>query len=360
MASKPQQVLGYAARDASGHLSPFTFQRRPTGADDVAFNVSYCGICHSDLHCLKNDWKFSSFPLVPGHEIVGIVKEVGSNVSNFEIGDHVGVGCLVGACGSCDACELNLDQYCESIIPTYNGIDVDGSTTRGGYSTIMLANHRFVFKMPINLPLDQAAPLLCAGISVYSPMKHFNMIEKGKKLGVVGLGGLGHMAIKFGKAFGLEVTVISSSPHKEKEAKEFLSVDHFLLSTNVEEMQKSRKTLDYIIDTISAEHAIDPLLNMLKIDGKLVFLGLPPTPLQLQAFSIIGGRRLIAGSGIGGVRETQEMLDFCGKHNITSIVEKVPISDVNKAMERLEKGDVKYRFVIDVANSLKSENIAPI
>lgn len=348
-------VEGWAARDESGILSPFNFTRRKTGPHDVTFKIVYCGICHSDLHQIRNEWKGSQYPMVPGHEIVGTVVEVGSEVKNFSTGDRVGVGCMVGSCHHCDSCSKGQEQYCEKVIWTYGSTDVDGSVTFGGYSSLMVCNQSFVVKVPENLPLDAAAPLLCAGITVYSPMKYFQMTEPGKSLGVVGLGGLGHMAVKFGKAFGLKVTVISTSPSKEKEAREVLGADHFVISKDEKQMQGEAKSVDYIIDTVSANHPVEPLLNLLKVNGKLVIVGLPEKPVQFAAPAVVMGRRFVGGSLIGGVKETQEMLDFCGEHNICCMIEKIPMEYVNTAMERLVKGDVKYRFVIDAAPSLKCE-----
>lgn len=348
-------VEGWAARDESGILSPFNFTRRKTGPHDVTFKIVYSGICHSDLHQIRNEWKGSQYPMVPGHEIVGTVVEVGSEVKIFSAGDRVGVGCMVGSCHHCDSCSKGQEQYCEKVIWTYGSTDVDGSVTFGGYSSLMVCNQSFVVKVPENLPLDAAAPLLCAGITVYSPMKYFQMTEPGKSLGVVGLGGLGHMAVKFGKAFGLKVTVISTSPSKEKEAREVLGADHFVISKDEKQMQGAAKSVDYIIDTVSANHPVEPLLNLLKVNGKLVIVGLPEKPVQFAAPAVVMGRRFVGGSLIGGVKETQEMLDFCGEHNICCMIEKIPMEYVNTAMERLVKGDVKYRFVIDAAPSLKCE-----
>lgn len=350
-----QPALGYAAQDASGYLAPFSFKRRATGADDVSFKITHCGICHTDLHQIKNEWKMSMYPMIPGHELVGIVTEIGSNVEKFKLGDHVGVGCMVGSCGECDACEKHVEQYCDKVIWTYGSVDMDGSPTYGGYSNLMVVNQKFLMRVPDNLPLDTAAPLLCAGITVYSPMKYFGMTEmRGAKFGVVGLGGLGHMAVKFGTAFGMEVTVISTSPHKEKEAKELLGAHHFLVSKDEEAMKKSFKTLDFIIDTVAVAHPIDPLLNLLKVNGKLVLVGIPEHPLQLTPGSMVFGRRLLAGSSIGGIAETQEMLDFCGENNITATIENISMDYVNTAMERLQYSDVKYRFVLDIGDSLKA------
>uniref|UniRef100_A0A0D6QRS6 Enoyl reductase (ER) domain-containing protein n=1 Tax=Araucaria cunninghamii TaxID=56994 RepID=A0A0D6QRS6_ARACU len=349
-------VIGWAAHDESGILTPFKFTRRATGPNDVVFKVTHCGICHTDLHQIHNGWKTAKYPMVPGHEIVGIVTELGSNVKNFQVGDHVGVGFLVESCEACECCKIGQEQYCEKSVWSYNGIDFQGNVTLGGFSSLMVADYRFVIHVPKNLPLREAAPLLCAGITIYSPMKYYQMTEKGKHLGIVGLGGLGHMAVKFGKAFGLETTIISTSPNKQKEAIEVLGADHFLISKDPQQMQEARKSLDFIIDTVSAVHPLEPLLSLLKHDGKLVLVGLPEKPLQLNASALIfGGRHTIGASLIGGISETQEMVNFCAEHNVTCMVEIVKMSYVNTAMERLRKSDVRYRFVIDVENSFESE-----
>ncbi|KAL5705479.1 cinnamyl-alcohol dehydrogenase [Ranunculus cassubicifolius] len=348
----PRKAFGWAARDSSGVLSPFNFSRRNTGEEDVAFKVTFCGICHSDYHSIKNEWGNAKYPMVPGHEIVGIVTEVGSKVTKFKTGDKVGVGCMVGACHSCDSCSKSLENYCPKMILTYNAKYSDGTMTYGGYSDSMVANERYIVKIPENLPLDGAAPLLCAGITVYSPLKYFGLSEPGMHIGVVGLGGLGHMAVKFAKAFGAKVTVISTSPGKKQEAIERLGADAFLISKDQAEMQGAMGTMDGIIDTVSAQHPLVPLLSLLKANGKLVMVGAPDKPLELAAFPLLMGRKLIAGSCIGGMRETQEMIDFAGKNNITSDIEVISMDYVNTAMERVAKADVRYRFVIDVGNTL--------
>ncbi|KAG5529652.1 hypothetical protein RHGRI_030135 [Rhododendron griersonianum] len=312
----PVKAFGWAARDPSGVLSPFNFSRRITEDKDVRLKILYCGICHSDLHSVKNEWENSTYPILPGHEVVGVVTEVGSKVQKYKVGDRVG--------------------------------------TYGGYSDHMVANERYVFRIPDNLPLDAAAPLLCAGITTYSPLKYFGLDKAGMKVGVVGLGGLGHVAVKFAKAFGAIVTVISTSPHKKKEAVEQLGADSFLVSSNPDEMQAAMGTLDGIIDTVSAAHALVPLLSLLKSHGKIIMVGAPEMPLELPVFPLIMGRKIIAGSGIGGMKETQEMIDFAGKHNIMPEIEVIPMDYVNTAMERLARGDVKYRFVLDVGNTLKA------
>ncbi|KAI4330206.1 hypothetical protein MLD38_028508 [Melastoma candidum] len=348
----PIAAYGYASRDSSGHLSPFHFSRRATGETDVAFNITYCGICHSDLHYIKNEWGNATYPAVPGHEIVGIVTEVGSKVTKYKVGDRVGVGCLVQSCRSCTNCADNLESYCPRYTVTF-GSNVDGTMTYGGYSNFMVCDEHFIISIPDNLPFDGTAPLLCAGISVYSPLKYYGLDKPGMHVGVVGLGGLGHMAVKFAKAMGLRVTVISTSPNKKAEAMDRLGADDFLVSGDTEQMQGAMGTMDGIIDTVSATHSIVPLLALVKTNGKVVLVGLPEKPLELPAFPVIMGRKLVGGSASGGIKETQEMMDFAAKHNITADIEVIPIDYVNTAMERLLKSDVKYRFVIDIANTLK-------
>ncbi|XP_043711790.1 probable mannitol dehydrogenase [Telopea speciosissima] len=348
----PRKAFGWAARDSSGVLSPFKFSRRATGDEDVSFKVLYCGICHSDVHCVKNEWGFSTYPLLPGHEIVGVVTEVGSKVKKYKVGDKVGVGCLVGACHSCDNCKNDLENYCPKSIQTYNWINVDGTKTYGGYSDLMVANERYIVRMPENMPLEGGAPLLCAGITVYSPMKYYGLCSPGMHLGVVGLGGLGHVAVKFGKALGMKITVISTSIGKKQEALERLGADAFLISRDQEQMQAATGTMDGIIDTVSADHPLLPLMALLKTNGKLVMVGAPERPLQLPVFPLLMGRKMVAGSCIGGMKETQEMIDFAAKHNITADIELIPVDYVNTAMERLVKADVKYRFVLDIGKTM--------
>ncbi|KAI9125248.1 hypothetical protein K1719_003864 [Acacia pycnantha] len=349
----PRKAFGWAARDASGVLSPFNFSRRETGEKDVTFKVMYCGICHSDLHMLKNEWGTSVYPLVPGHEIAGVVTEVGSKVEKFKVGDKVGVGCLVGSCRSCESCYADLENHCPKYILTYGAKYVDGTITYGGYSDFMVADEHFVVRIPDALPLDAAAPLLCAGITVYSPLRYYGLDKPGLHVGVVGLGGLGHMAVKFAKAFGAKVTVISTSPNKKKEAIEHLGADSFIVSREQDQMQAAMGTLDGIIDTVSAQHPLVPLIGLLKSNGKLVLVGAPEKPLELPAFSLLAGRKMVAGSMIGGMKETQEMVDFAAKHNVKPDIEVIPVDYVNTALERLLKADVKYRFVIDIGNTLK-------
>ncbi|KAG6702611.1 hypothetical protein I3843_07G042900 [Carya illinoinensis] len=352
--SHPKNAFGWAARDTTGVLSPFKFSRRATGEKDVTFKVLYCGVCHSDLHMVKNDWGTSTYPLVPGHEIVGVVKEVGSKVQKFKVGDKVGVGCIIGACDSCDNCSNNLENYCKEMVLTYSDKYYDGTTTYGGYSDIMVANEHYVVLIPDQLSLEACAPLLCAGITVYSPLRFYELDKPGMQLGVVGLGGLGHVAVKFATAMGVKVTVISTSPKKKQEALEHLGAHSFLVSSDQDQMQAAQGTLDGIIDTVSAVHPLLPLIGLLKSHGKLIMVGAPEKPLELPVFPLIMGRKIVGGSAIGGMKETQEMIDFAAKHNISAEIEVIPIDYVNTAMERLVKADVRYRFVIDIGNTLNS------
>ncbi|XP_050207094.1 probable mannitol dehydrogenase [Mercurialis annua] len=360
MAGKNQEqdsteAIGWAANDPSGILSPYKFSRRETGENDVSFKVLYCGMCHSDIHMAKNEWGNSVYPLVPGHEIVGVVTEVGSNVENFKIGDKVGVGYMSGSCRSCDNCSDDLENYCPKMLVTCSSAKYyDGTTTYGGYSDTMVTDKHFVVRIPDNLPLDATAPLLCAGITVYSPLKYYGLDKAGMKIGVVGLGGLGHMAVKFAKGMGAKVTVISTSVNKKQEAIEHLGADSFLVSRDPDQMQAGMGTLDGIIDTVSANHPLMPLISLLKTNGKLVLIGAPTKPYELPAFPLLMGRKMVGGTMIGGMKETQEMLHFAAEHGITSDIELIPIDYVNTATERMLKGDVRYRFVIDVANTIKA------
>lgn len=348
-----QTVTGWAAMDESGKVEPFIFKRRENGVDDVTIKVQYCGMCHTDLHFIQNDWGITMYPVVPGHEITGVVTKVGSNVSGFKVGDRVGVGCISASCLDCEHCRRSEENYCDKVTLTYNGIFWDGSVTYGGYSNMLVANKRFVVRIPDNLPLDAAAPLLCAGITVYSPMKQHGMLQSGGNLGVIGLGGLGHVAVKFGKAFGLRVTVISTSPAKEREARERLKADDFIVSTNQKQMQAMARSLDYIIDTVSAKHSLGPILELLKVNGKLVLVAAPDQPVELPSFPLIFGKRTVSGSMTGGLKETQEMLDLCGEHNITCDIELVSTDRINEALARLARNDVRYRFVINIGGNSK-------
>ncbi|XP_077243867.1 8-hydroxygeraniol dehydrogenase-like [Tasmannia lanceolata] len=350
----PTKAFGWAAKDESGVLSPFKFSRRANGENDVTLKILFCGICHTDLHFIKNDFYMTPYPCVPGHEITGIVTEVGCKVKKFKVGDKAGVGCLVNSCRECDDCTQDLENYCPKMVQTYSYPDIDGTITKGGYSDILVVDQHFAVKFPEKLPMDGGAPLLCAGITVYSPLKFFGLTKPGTHLGVVGLGGLGHVAVKFAKAFGLKVTVISTSPSKEKEAIEKLGADAFLVSRDQEKMQAAMSTMDGIIDTVAAHHPLMPLLGLLKSHGRLILVGATVKPLELPVFPLLMGRKIVAGTAIGGMKETQEMIDFAGEHNITADIELVPMDYVNTALERLAKNDIKYRFVLDIGNTLKA------
>jgi len=341
------QAKGYAAYDNKSPLRPFSFERREPGPNDVLIDILFCGICHSDLHQVRNEWQDSRYPMVPGHEIVGRVSGVGDKVKNFKAGDLAGVGCLVDSCRTCHACEKGLENYCEDVaVQTYNAYERDGKTpTYGGYSTRIVVDERFVLRVTDQSSLDGVAPLLCAGITTYSPLRHWNA-GKGTRVGVVGLGGLGHMAVKIAAAMGAEVTLFSSSDRKREDAKR-LGAHEYVVSSDAQQMAKQNNRLDLIIDTVSAGHDMNALLKTLRTDGTLVLVGAPEVPLQVAAFSVIPKRRTLAGSTIGGLPETQEMLDFCAKHGITADVETIPVQEVNRAYERLAKADVRYRFVID-------------
>lgn len=353
----PVKAFGWAARDETGILSPFTFSRRATGENDVTFKVLYCGICHSDLHEVQNDWKDAMYPMVPGHEIVGEVTEVGCGVTKFKVGDKVGVGTLVGSCSSCETCGIGFPNYCTKMISTYNAIYHDGSVTYGGYSDIMTADQRFVVGIPENLPLDGVAPLLCAGATVYSPMKYYGLDKPGLHLGVAGLGGLGHIAVKFAKALGMKVTVIDIFPDKKQYALDKLGADAFINSRDESAMQAAVGTMHGLIDTVPVPHNLEPFLNLLKTFGKLVMVCIPDKPVELPPFPLLKGRKIVGGSLMGGPHEVQEMIDLASKHNITADVEVVKMDYVNTAMKRLAKGDVRFRFVIDIGNSLKATQI---
>ncbi|WP_395063238.1 NAD(P)-dependent alcohol dehydrogenase [Flavobacterium sp.] len=340
---------GYAAQDAKSNLTSWSFERREVGPHDVQFDIHYCGVCHSDLHQIKNDWGEGIFPMVPGHEIVGKVVQVGSHVKKFKVGDLAGTGCLVDSCRTCENCQEGLEQFClNGMTGTYNSLGQDGKTpTYGGYSKTIVVHEDFVLHVSDKLPLDAVAPLLCAGITTYSPLRHWK-VGKGHRLAVLGLGGLGHMAVKFGVSFGAEVTVLSTSPEKEADAKK-LGAHKFVVTKDEAQMKEVAGYFDFILDTVSAPHDINAYLSLLRVNGVHICVGVPPTPYQLHAFSLIGGRRSLAGSLIGGLPETQEMLDYCAEHNIVSDIELIDIKDIDSAFERMVKGDVRYRFVIDIA-----------
>ena len=347
----------YSAASATSPLASDTIARRNPTDHDVQLEILFCGICHSDLHSVRNEWSSvmpTIYPIVPGHEIVGRVTKVGSAVTKYKPGDLAGVGCMVDSDGTCPHCKAGLENFCPDLTLTFNSKDKHKTApvTYGGYSDSIVVDERFVLRVPTNLDLAGVAPLLCAGITTYSPLRHWG-VTKGKKVGVVGLGGLGHMGVKFAHAFGAHVVVFTTSPDKTEDALR-LGADEVVISRNTSEMQKHAGSFDFILDTVSAKHDINTYLNLLGLDGNITLVGAPEKPLDVSAFSLIMGRRSLSGSNIGGIAETQEMLDFCGEHNITADVEVIPIQKVNEAYERLLKSDVKYRFCIDMA-SLKSE-----
>ncbi|MDC0662427.1 NAD(P)-dependent alcohol dehydrogenase [Marinobacter sp. SS21] len=344
------QTKAYAAQTAGAELAPFQFQRREPRPDDVAIEIDYCGVCHSDIHTVDNDWGRTVYPLVPGHEIVGRVTAVGSDVTRFRVGDVVGVGCMVDSCRACSACEAGLEQYCsEGMTGTYNGKDrYDGSITLGGYSERILVSERFVVSIPDRLDPATAAPILCAGITTYSPLRHFG-VKAGDKVGVLGMGGLGHMGVKFAKALGAEVTLFTRSEAKVAEARK-QGADHVVISTDREQMKAVRERFDFLLDTIPVAHDLNPYLATLKVDGTHILVGLlEPIEPAVHAGQLVAKRRVIAGSLIGGMPETQEVLDFCAEHGISCDIEMLDIRNINQAYERMKRGDVKYRFVIDMA-----------
>jgi uncharacterized zinc-type alcohol dehydrogenase-like protein len=340
---------GYAAMTAKATLQPFTFERRDVGPYDLLINISHCGICHSDIHQARDEWGGSIFPMVPGHEIVGTVARAGNGVKQFRVGDRVGVGCFVDSCRSCTACREGLEQYCEAgMVLTYSGRDKKGEVTQGGYSNQIVVDENYVLRIPRTLSPAGAAPLLCAGITTYSPLRHWG-VGKYHKLAVVGLGGLGHMAVKIANALGTEVTVLSTSEKKRIDAKRLGAAD-FAVTSDPQTFTKLQRHFDFILDTVSAPHDYNAYVNLLKTDGTMILVGAPDRPMPLEPFPLIMHRRLIAGSVIGGIKETQEMLDFCAEHRIESDVEVIPIQQVNDAYERVIKGDVRFRFVIDLAS----------
>ena len=343
------KINGYAAQSATIPLAPFNFQRRDLGNRDVQINILYCGVCHSDLHTVRNEWGGTTYPCVPGHEIIGRVLKVGDQVKKFKAGDTVGVGCMVDSCLTCANCKADLEQFCSATTWTFNSPGKhSGGMTFGGYSESIIVDKAFVLEIPKHLDIAAAAPLLCAGITTYSPLRH-NHVKKGQKVGIVRLGGLGHMGVKLAKAFGAEVVVFTTSPSKVEDALR-LGADEVVNSKNADEMKKHLTSFHFILDTVSAQHDINAYLLLLGRDGNLTQVGLPAEPLSVQVGSLIYGRRSFSGSLIGGIKETQEMLDFCGKHNITADIELIPIQKINEAYDRLVKNDVKYRFVMDMAS----------
>jgi alcohol dehydrogenase (NADP+) len=347
------KVQAYAAQSATAALAPFGISRREPGSQDVEIEILFCGVCHSDLHTVRDEWHNAIYPCVPGHEIVGRVKRTGNGVKKFKANDVVAVGCMVDSCRTCVNCQAGLEQYCSAFpVLTYNGPDKHlGGQTFGGYSTGIVVNEAFVLRVPAGLDLAATAPLLCAGITTYSPLRHWK-VGSGQKVGIVGLGGLGHMGVKLARAFGAHVVLFTTSPNKIADGLR-LGAHEVVVSKDTNAMQKHQGSFNFILDAVSAQHDINAYLTLLKLDGTLTLVGAPEQPLPVSAFNLIMPRRNFAGSAIGGIAETQEMLDFCGKHKIVSDIEIIPIQKVNEAYERLLKQDVRYRFVIDMA-SLKS------
>ena len=341
-------VNAFAATSATEPLSPTTIERRDVGPHDVLIAIKYCGICHSDIHHVRGEWGEADYPVVPGHEIVGIVAEVGSGVTMHAVGDRVGVGCMVDSCGECASCRKGEEQYClEGTTLTYGSIGKDGRLTQGGYSTRVVVSEDFVVKIPEGLELDAAAPLLCAGITTYSPLRHWGAAP-GKKVAVVGLGGLGHMAVKLAHAMGAEVTVLSQSLKKREDALR-LGADRYAATSDPDTFEKLAGSFDLIVNTVSATIDLDAYLSLLAVDGTMVNVGAPAEPMSINVFPLLLGRRSFAGSAIGGIRETQEMLDFCAEHHVGAEVEVIPANKINEAYERVLASDVRYRFVIDIS-----------
>ncbi|HUA08054.1 MAG TPA: NAD(P)-dependent alcohol dehydrogenase [Candidatus Acidoferrales bacterium] len=340
---------GYAAPAAKAPLAPFTFERREPGPHDVVIAIKYCGICHSDIHQVRDEWGGSSFPMVPGHEIAGVVERVGSAVTSFRPGDKAGVGCFVDSCGECAACTRGMEQFClKGAAFTYNSTEMDRKTpTYGGYSERIVVKDRYVLRIPDGLALDAAAPLLCAGITLYSPLRHWNA-GPGKRVAIVGLGGLGHMGVKLAHAMGAEVTVLSQSLRKEADGKR-LGADHFYATSDPKTFERLAGSFDLIVNTVSSKMDWDALLSLLTIDGTMIVVGIPEDAVPMDAGSLVRGRKSLAGSMIGGISETQEMLDFCGKHGLTADIELIPFANVNQAYDRVVNSDVRYRFVLDIA-----------
>lgn len=340
------QVQGYAAAGARAPLGPFRFERREPGADDIVIDILYCGVCHTDIHQTRNEWGGSSYPMVPGHEILGRVSRVGSRVKRFKPGDVAGVGCFVDSDRTCSFCRKGLEQYCDRVVWTYNSRLRDGTLTYGGYSSQIVVDESYAIKISTKGSLEGIAPLLCAGITMYSPIRHWK-VSKGMQVGVIGLGGLGHMAVKLAASFGAEVTVFSTSPSKKADARR-LGASSFVLTTNAGERAAFHGRFDLILSTVSAAYEVNPYLEFLRVDGTLVLVGVPPEPLSFDAHHLILRRRQLAGSVIGGIAETQEMIDYCADKKIAADAEVIPMAKINDAYERMLKGDVRYRFVIDM------------
>ncbi len=340
---------GYAATDADEPLVPFTFERREPNADDVVISIQYCGVCHSDIHTVRNEWKNAVYPIVPGHEIAGVVTAVGDAVTKFKVGDKVGVGCFVDSCVGCASRDVDNEQYLPGLIQTYNTFDAEGKErTQGGYSDHIVVKEGYVLSMPDNLPLDAAAPLLCAGITLYSPLRHWNA-GPGKRVAIIGMGGLGHMGVKLANAMGAHVTVLSQSLSKKEDGVK-LGAHEYYATSDAATFEKLAGTFDLIICTVGVAIDWNAYLALLKVNGTMVVVGVPEHMVPVHAFSLIPGRKSLAGSMIGSIKETQEMLDFCGQHNIVSEIEKINIQEINEAYERVLKSDVRYRFVIDMAS----------
>lgn len=341
------EVAAYAAMKAKAPLVPFTLQRREVGRHDVLIEIAYAGICHSDIHQAREEWGASLFPMVPGHEIAGIVTAVGSDVTKFRVGDHAGIGCFIDSCRECDNCKAGEEQYCsEHTAVTYNGVEMDRLTpTFGGYSTHIVSDEAYTLRIPDSLPLDAAAPLLCAGITMYDPLQRWKA-GPGMRVGIMGLGGLGHMGVKIAAAMGADVTVISHSESKQEDAHR-LGAHHFLLSSDRVAMREARNSFDVIVNAVSADIDLNTYLDLLGLDGVMALVGLPEHPMSIRAFSLTAGRRAISGSQIGGIPKTQEMLEFCGQHGLVSDIETIAVQQVNEAWERVISSDVRYRFVID-------------
>lgn len=350
-----RQTKGYAVQGPESKFEPFNFERREVGAGDVLIEILYCGICHSDIHQVRNEWQNSIYPMVPGHEIVGRVAQTGAAVSKFKTGDIAGVGCFVDSCRACENCKADFEQFCQKhLVLTYNSTEMDEKTpTFGGYSNQIVVNENYALKVSAEQNLASVAPLLCAGITTYSPLKRFNVGEN-QKVGVVGLGGLGHMGVKLAVSMGADVTVFSTSPSKEQDARS-LGAHNFVVTRNPENLAALAGKYDFILDTVSAAHDLNAYLNLLRANGAMVIVGVPDKPAAVHAFSLIGNNRTLAGSMIGGIRETQEMLDYCAENNIVSDVEIIPIQQIEEAYERTVKSDVRYRFVIDM-QSLKADS----
>jgi uncharacterized zinc-type alcohol dehydrogenase-like protein len=346
------ETPAYAAATPGARLAPFTVSRREPGPSDVLIDITHCGVCHSDIHQVRNEWFPGIFPMVPGHEIVGRVARVGAAVTKFRAGDTVGVGCMVDSCRTCASCAADEEQYCEvGTVFTYNSLDKSGAPTYGGYSRQIVVDQAFVLSVSPTLDPAAVAPLLCAGITTYSPLRHWN-VGPGSKLGVMGLGGLGHMALKFGRAFGAHVVQFTTSPSKAADARR-LGADEVVISTDPEAMRAQARSFDFILDTISAPHDVNAYLALLKRDGVLTLVGVPDQPLSVSPFALVAKRASLAGSAIGGIRQTQEMLDFCAAKGIVADIEMINMQGINEAYERVLKNDVKYRFVIDVASIAK-------